>query len=35
VSRHVVYQTRSPLSGLVRVVDVGADRRLMLDGSVL
>ena len=35
MSRHVVYQTRSPLSGLVQVVDVGADRRLMLDGSVL
>jgi spermidine synthase len=35
VSRRVVYQTRSPLSGLVKVVDVGADRRLMLDGAVL
>jgi spermidine synthase len=35
VSRHVRYQTRSPLSGLVKVVDVGPDRRLLLDGSVL
>jgi spermidine synthase len=35
VSRRVLYQTRSPLSGFLKVVDVGADRRLMLDGSVL
>jgi spermidine synthase len=35
VSQRVVYRTRSPLSGLVKVVDVGADRRLTLDGSVL
>ncbi len=35
MSRRVVYRTRSPLSGLVKVVDVGADRRLTLDGSVL
>ena len=35
VSRRVVHQTRSPLSGLVKVVDVGADRRLMLGDSVL
>jgi spermidine synthase len=35
VSLRVLYQTRSPLSGLVKVVDVGVDRRLLLDGSVL
>ena len=35
MSQHVLYRTRSPLSGLVKVVDVGADRRLTLDGSVL
>ena len=35
VSRHVRYQTLSPLSGLVKVIDVGPDRRLLLDGSVL
>jgi spermidine synthase len=35
VSRRVLYQARSALSGLVTVVDVGADRRLLLDGSVL
>jgi len=35
VSQRVVYRTRSPLSGLVKVVDVGADRRLTLDDSVL
>jgi spermidine synthase len=35
VSQRVVYRTRSALSGLVKVVDTGADRRLMLDGSVL
>jgi spermidine synthase len=35
VSRRLVYQTRSPLSGLVKVVDVGADRRLLLGGAIL
>ena len=35
VSRRVLYQAQSPLSGLVKVVDVGVDRRLTLDGSVL
>jgi predicted membrane-bound spermidine synthase len=35
MSQRVVYRTRSALSGLVKVVDVGADRQLMLDGSVL
>jgi spermidine synthase len=35
VSQRVVHRTRSALSGLVKVVDTGADRRLMLDGSVL
>lgn len=35
VSGRVRYQTRSPLSGLVKVIDVGPDRRLMVDGSVL
>ena len=35
VSRSVVYWTRSALSGLVKVVDVGPDRQLTLDGSVL
>jgi predicted membrane-bound spermidine synthase len=35
VSRRVLYQTRSLLSGRLAVVDVGVDRRLMLDGSVL
>ncbi|MGH7333231.1 MAG: spermidine synthase [Candidatus Rokuibacteriota bacterium] len=35
MNRHVRYQTRSPLSGLVKVIDVGPDRRLVLDGSVL
>lgn len=35
MSRYVVYQAHSPLSGLVRVIDIGPDRRLLLDGSVL
>jgi spermidine synthase len=35
VTRHVVYRARSPLSGPIKVVDVGEDRRLMLDGAVL
>jgi len=35
VSPGVVSRTRSALSGLVKVVDVGPDRQLMLDGSVL
>jgi len=35
MSQRVVTWTRSALSGLVKVVDVGADRQLMLDGSVL
>ena len=35
VNWRVLYRTRSPLSGLVTVVDVGPDRRLMLDGAVL
>jgi spermidine synthase len=35
VNWRVRYQTRSPLSGLVKVIDVGPDRRLMIDGSVL
>jgi len=35
VNHRVVHRTRSPLSGLVKVVDVGPDRQLTLDGSVL
>ena len=35
MSRRLVYRTRSPLSGLVKVIDVGAERRLVLDGAVL
>jgi spermidine synthase len=35
MSQRVVHWTRSALSGLVKVVDVGEDRQLMLDGSVL
>jgi spermidine synthase len=35
VSRRVVYQTRSAVSGPIKVVDVGADRRLVLGGAVL
>jgi len=35
MSRSVVYWTRSALSGLVKVVDVGPDRQLTLDGAVL
>ena len=35
MTQRVLYRTRSPLSGLVKVVDVGVDRRLTLDGSVL
>lgn len=35
MSHRVVYWTRSPLSGLVKVVEVGGDRQLTLDGSVL
>jgi spermidine synthase len=35
MSPGVVSSTRSALSGLVKVVDVGPDRQLVLDGSVL
>ena len=35
MNRRIVYQTHSPLSGLVKVIDMGADRRLVIDGSVL
>lgn len=31
----VVYRTRSPLSGLVTVVETRAERRLVIDGAVL
>lgn len=31
----VVYRARSPLSGLVKVVETRADRRLVVDGAVL
>ena len=34
-SRRVVDRARSAHSGLVKVVDVGADRQLVLDGAVL
>jgi spermidine synthase len=35
MSPRVVYWTRSALSGLVKVVEKGADRQLVLDGAVL
>jgi spermidine synthase len=30
-----VYEARSPLSGCIRVVDVGRERRLVIEGSIL
>jgi spermidine synthase len=35
MSARVVFWTRSALSGLVKVVEAGADRQLVLDGAVL